>query len=155
MKFASLSLLVVLAAACGPKSTAPAPVSNTSAEPSEAGPAPGVTDGALWTCVISDYDPQPCKFSREGEQWTLRKLLGSQRFAGTATFPPDGSIDFDGKYFCPWGACDTPMQVSFRREAEGVYTTQLGGDQIRLEWNPANAAEYGGAGYGGLTGEEQ
>lgn len=157
IRLAPIALFAVTAA-CGPKSSATPPIGNSGGTASAlaAGPAPAVTDGALWTCAIGFYDPQPCRFAREGEGWTLRKLLGSQRFRGTVTFAPDGSFAFDGEMFCPWGACDAVMQTTFRREGDGHYAGELpGGDPVRLEWNEDNAGAYGGAGYGGLTGDEQ
>ncbi len=149
--------VATVALGCGSSPPPPPVLSNTSAaplEPEATGPASGATDGALWTCQIGDYDPQPCKLGRDGDRWTLRKLLGSQRFRGAVTFAPDGSITFDGSYFCPWGECDQPMQTTFQRTDDGGYATGFDNDTIRLEWNPDNARAYGGAGYGALTGDE-
>lgn len=122
-------------------------------QPSAAGP--GFKDGALWTCQISDYDPQPCKLSRADGGWQLVKLLGSQRFAGSLAPRPD-ALAFDGQFFCPWGACDAEMKVEFTLAGDGtLYTTDFEGDSISLRYDEALESEWGGAGYGGLTGREQ
>jgi hypothetical protein len=113
---------------------------------------PGFRDGALWSCQISDYDPQPCRLREDGGGWELRKLLGSQRFVGQVAEDGD-ALRFSGRFFCPWGACDATMEVSFAREGDG-YRGTFEGDDIRLRYDQALEAEYGGAGYGGLTGEE-
>lgn len=116
-------------------------------------PASGFRDGALWSCQISDYDPQPCKLSRAGDHWQLRKLLGSQRFTGQLV-ELAGTLRFSGRFFCPWGDCTRTMQVEFQPDGDG-YVTTFGDDQVRLRHDDALEAEYGAAHYGGLTGEEQ
>lgn len=143
-------------AACGGSSSSSPAVATTAvtAPGGQPGLPPGVADGALWTCQISDYDPQPCKFEREGDGWRLTKLLGSQRFTGDVQFTTDGTIQFAGQFFCPWGDCDAAMEVTFERGPGAGYLTRFGDDDITLAWNPGNAEEYGGAGYGGLTGRE-
>lgn len=114
----------------------------------------GFDDGALWTCQISDYDPQPCKLTRDEQgAWQLAKLLGSQRFRGSVAVQGD-ALAFDGEFFCPWGDCTAPMQVTFLPAGDG-FATQFSGDEIRLRWDEGLASEWGGAGYGGLTGAEQ
>ncbi|MBZ0234646.1 MAG: hypothetical protein K8M05_20100 [Deltaproteobacteria bacterium] len=157
-----LSSAVVVAVACGGKSAPPQqPLSNESGDPSatgggaaaEPGLPAGVTDGALWTCQISDYDPQPCKFHREGNEWRLTKLLGSQRFDGAVTFGESG-FRFVGQFFCPWGACDEAMDLVFSPTDDG-YQTDFSGDVLSVRWNEPLASEWGGAGYGNLTGREQ
>ncbi len=157
----ALAMTVVAAGLLAACSSAAAPsISNTtvgSDAPVElaAGLGPGFTDGALWTCQISDYDPQPCKVSRRGRGWQLVKLLGSQRFAGALAKAGDG-LAFDGGFFCPWGACDAPMRVQFDPDGgAAAYKTVYEGDEIRLRYDEALAGEWGGAGYGGLTGREQ
>lgn len=149
--------------ACGGSSSS-APVGNTGGA---AGKRPagdpieqlgaGFRDGALWSCQISDYDPQPCKLHRDGDGWRLTKLLGSQRFDGALT-ARGAALGFSGQFFCPWGACDTPMDVDFVPEgpgATGPYVANFEGEAIRLWHDEGLAGEYGGAGYGGLTGREQ
>lgn len=154
-------LVLVAAFACGPKpatSTEPAPapdtLSNTvESDGTDANLPAGLTDGALWTCQIDIYDPLPCRFSTENGAWTLRKLLGSQRFEGTVTFPPD-AIEFDGRFFCPGGDCTMPMVTTFADQGGGQYATTFDGAPIVLVWDEAYASEWGGAGYGGLTADE-
>ncbi len=156
----AIAAAAAAAASCGGTSPAPQPIGNTTVTEIGAASDPdlpaGVTDGALWTCAINGYDPQPCKFHREGDTWYLTKLLGSQRFTGVATFSGAGgsAIRFVGQYFCPWGDCDAAMELAFAPAEAGGFQAEFGDEPIRLEWKPANAAEYGGAGYGGLSGRE-
>jgi hypothetical protein len=154
-----LSSAVVVAVACGGSKPAPQqPIGNNTTDGAggpmiaEPGLPEGVTEGALWTCQISDYDPQPCKFHKDGSEWHLTKVLGSQRFTGVATFG-EGGIRFVGQFFCPWGACDEAMDITFAR-GEKRYEAEFEGDVLGLEWNAALAGEWGGAGYGNLTGRE-
>jgi hypothetical protein len=157
-----LSSAVVVAVACGGKSTPPAqPVGNDTVDPAgglaaaEAGVPTGVTDGALWTCQIEDYDPQPCKFHKEGSEWHLSKLLGSQRFTGVATFDGgDASFRYVGQFFCPWGDCTAALDAEFTRGDDGVYAATLDSSPVTLRWDAALAEEWGGAGYGNRTGRE-
>lgn len=157
-----ISSAVLVAVACGGKAPPPAPpLTNETVEPgtggstaAEAGVPAGVTDGALWTCQIGDYDPQPCKFHREGNEWHLSKLLGSQRFDGVTTFDGDSSIHFVGQFFCPWGDCTEAMDVTFARGEGAAYTAEFTGDTVTVQWNAELAAEWGGAGYGNRTGRE-
>jgi hypothetical protein len=150
----SCALVALFALACGsaPRATT-IENRNTGAEPIAAGPSQ--RDGALWTCQIGDYDPQPCKLSRAGGAWRLAKLLGSQRFRGELTFAADRAT-FRGEFFCPWGDCTEPMDVGFDRiSTEEHYVSQFGGDPITLRYDAQLEAEYAGAGYGGLTGDER
>ena len=151
----TMTTLTLVLAACGAP-TKPATIENTGSEaleqPAQAGA--GFRDGALWSCQISDYDPQPCKLSQTADGWQLTKLLGSQRFTGSLT-PVGKALAFDGEFFCPWGDCTTPMQVEFQPDGEAAYAAEFGGDQVHLRYDDALANEYGGAGYGGLTGREQ
>lgn len=149
-----LAAALALAACHGGKPSAPVVGNSGGGE----GGAPialasGFRDGALWSCQISDYDPQPCKLSRQGEHWWLAKLLGSQRFEGQVV-ELEGALRFSGRFFCPWGDCTADMEVEFRPDGDG-YLTSFGDDQVRLRHDDALEAEYGAAGYGGLTGEEQ
>jgi hypothetical protein len=150
---------VLVAVACGGSST-PAPqqpLANDTAEggggAGEAGLPAGVTEGALWTCQIGDYDPQPCKFHKDGADWKLTKLLGSQRFDGVVHFVPEG-IHFVGQFFCPWGSCDEAMDVTLASTDNG-YAADLAGDTVSVQWNAELAGEWGGAGYGNLDGRQQ
>jgi len=155
------AVAAVGAASCGAKDKpATMPIGNDTTE-TTGGPlvaadgAPAeVTDGALWSCQISDYDPQPCKFQRDGGGWKLTKLLGSQRFEGAVTFGGEASMRFVGQYFCPWGACDQAMDVTFTK-ADNAFRGTFDDDPITVQWDAASAGEWGGAGYGGLTGHEQ
>lgn len=156
MKHAPLVSLALTALVLACSSTkAPAPIANTG--PADGPPSraaeDGMTDGALWTCQIDDYDPQPCKLTKAGDQWSLTKLMGSQRFRGTITWDDPDTARFVGTYFCPWGACDEAMDVTFKRDA-GTYRADFGGG-ITARYDRALADEWGGAGYGGLTGDEQ
>jgi hypothetical protein len=158
--FVGVSSAVVVAVACGGKSTPPAaPIANETVDPTGGGGAPepgvpaGVTSGALWTCMIEDYDAQPCKFHREGSDWHLTKLLGSQRFTGVVTFDGDAAFRYVGQFFCPWGACDAALDTTFTRSDER-YQATLDNAPVTLWWDEALASEWGGAGYGNLTGRE-
>ncbi len=150
--------LVLLVFACGPKSTPPAEstLSNTVDEDvaSDRYTPPGLTDGALWTCSIDAYDPLPCRFTRSGDGWALRKLMGSQRFEGTASFTRT-EMAFDGTFFCPWGDCTVPMVTTFQEVGQSHYTAEVEGWPVDLRWDADLAREWGGAGYGGLTGDEE
>ena len=115
--------------------------------------------GDLWQCQIADYDPQPCRFDAKPNQATeyqLTKLMGSVRFTGTAEFPDSEHFQFTGEQFCPWGACDEPLDISFTWNGErGRFEGQSNGEPFAVWWDKDVAAAYGGAGYGGLTGQEQ
>ena len=147
--------LFVLVASCGKKAPPPAATSNDVAE--ERGGDPGmpaaVTDGALWTCQIEDYDPQPCKFHQEDDGWHLTKLMGSQRFTGTAGFEP-GKLAVVGEFFCPWGDCTEPVDSSLTADEGGAYTGDVAGSPVKVWWDEDLAGEWGGAGYGNRTGRE-
>ena len=158
MKLALAGSALVALAAC-PSKQAAAPISNTGpieAPPPRSDAARGLIDGALWTCQIGDYDPQPCKLSKAGDGWSLTKLLGSQRFRGELSWLRPDQARFIGTFFCPWGMCDEAMAVVFVRQAGDTFvTTDFGGDSISLRYDQALANAWGGAGYGGLTGDEQ
>lgn len=157
----SMIAIALGAAACGGRA-APAPtIGNTTAQEAPPLAPTGLRDGALWTCQIDDYDPQPCKLSRDGQGWRLAKLLGSQRFRGAVIFR-EGGARFLGEYFCPWGDCTMAIDVDFSRDEDGgayVGQARTDGDiqppTLRFQYDPANDAAFGGAGYGGLTGDEQ
>ena len=146
---------LALAACHGGKAKVPTSVmanhSGGDGETSVAGA--GFRDGALWSCQISDYDPQPCKLTRRDGQWWLTKLLGSQRFAGELV-ELEGTLRFSGRFYCPWGDCTAEMRVEFRPDGDGYHAT-FEEDEIRLRHDDALEAEYGAAHYGGLTGDEQ
>ena len=153
--------LALGAAACGGRATPPPTIGNTAVPQAPDDAAPGQRDGALWTCQIDDYDPQPCKLSRDDQGWRLAKLLGSQRFRGAVVFREDGAR-FLGEYFCPWGDCTMAIDVDFTRDEDsGAYVGQARTDgdiqppTLRFQYDEPNDAAFGGAGYGGLTGDEQ
>lgn len=155
----SVAAALALAACGGSKST---PISNAGGGGGSAPAGPsgaGWKDGALWTCQIDDYDPQPCKLSQRDGGWHLDKLLGSQRFSGTVT-EVGLALEFDGEYFCPWGDCTSPMKVDFSPVGDAsdghvdAYGTDFDGQPISLRYDEALENEWGGAGYGGLTGRE-
>lgn len=154
LSLALVALSTLALAACPAKKSPSGPVGNTGDPKEPVDAAPGVADGALWTCQIGDYDPQPCKLSKDGAGWRLAKLLGSQRFKGTVAWPDASTIDFSGNFHCPWGDCGAEMNVTFRR-SDAAFVTDFGGDAISLRYDDALATEWGGAGYGGLTGDEQ
>jgi hypothetical protein len=149
-------LLLVALAACSSAARAPAPIANTPSTPPEP-PAPAATklvDGALWTCQIGDYDPQPCRLKAIGDIWVITKLLGSQRFKGRFRIVDAHTARFIGNYFCPWGDCDAPMDVELQGSASS-YTGRFADDSLSIRYDPALASEWGGAGYGRLTGDER
>ncbi len=142
-------------AACGGGKGSKEPVANASGGGDEPRPVPaGFRDGALWSCQISDYDPQPCKVAQDSGQWRLTKLLGSQRFTGVVA-PQGASLAFAGEFYCPWGACTAPMNVDFNPDGAAGYMANFDGEEVRLRYDADLESEYGGAGYGGLTGLEQ
>lgn len=152
---AAVSLSLALLAACPAQKSATAPISNIGPKgPPPVAPEPGLHDGALWTCQIGDYDPLPCKLSTTPDGWYLAKLLGSQRFKGTLAWSARDTAHFVGSYFCPWGDCGAEMDVTFKRDT-ATFVTDFGGDTISLRFDAALANEWGGAGYGSLTGDEQ
>lgn len=150
------ALVTAAAASCGGKAAQPTgPIGNdTGGDALAVDGAPAeVMEGALWTCQISDYDPQPCRFHRDGGAWNLTKLMGSQRFTGVVTFDGADAMRFVGQFFCPWGDCDQAMDLAFAK-TDGAYLADFGGDAITVRWDEGLAGEWGGAGYGGLTGRE-
>jgi len=156
-----LALVVALAlalalAACGSRPQAAAPIANTGTGTGTALTVEesGFSDGALWTCTIDDYPAQPCKLSKTLDGWHLAKLLGSQRFKGSLEATSSQSLRFVGEYFCPWGDCTMPMNGTFEADGDS-YVGSFGDGAISLRYDAALAAEWGGAGYGGLTGDEQ
>lgn len=146
-------ILVVVACGSRPAPEPTEPVGNDVEGPSEPMPLPAQTGGQLWACRIDGYDPQPCQFAQVEGQWTLRKLLGSQRFYGDVSFDTQG-FDFDGDFFCPWGDCATPFTLRFDLVDDHRYFGQHDGTQLDVRFDAELAAEWGGAGYGGLTGDE-
>ena len=114
-------------------------------------------EGAYW-CSISesgyDYERFGCVIKRTGSHLQLTKLGGSQRFTGRLTPNDRGGLAFDGKFFCPYGACDSPFHGVFRPDGRGELLGTFTDRQITVTLVPATtnalaAAGYGGAGYGG------
>lgn len=156
MRTMTTMTMAVALASCGAPAKQ-APIENTGGGEALA-PTPaagaGFRDGALWSCQISDYDPQPCKLEQQDGGWRLTKLLGSQRFDGRLQ-RAGAALAFDGEFFCPWGDCTTAMQVSFEPTGNTTYVAQFADTPIALVYDDGLASEYGAAGYGGLNGHEQ
>ena len=151
---------LLLACACA-RPAAPATIIGNQPGPlvADDAPADGLRDGALWTCQIDDYDPQPCRLARDGRAWSLAKLLGSQRFRGAVVFG-DGGARLTGEFFCPWGDCTMPLDVAFEREGDGYVSapaepSAVAPPTLRFRYDAADDAAFGGAGYGRLTGTER
>lgn len=158
MKTHTLVITFTLAlAGCGKPKPAPQPPTSETALGGGGGGAGGVpaavTDGALWTCQIEDYDAQPCKFHKEDDGWHLSKLMGSQRFTGVVQFSEAG-MALAGEFFCPWGECTAKVNTTLTGDDTGAYTGDLDGSPVKVWWDEALAGEWGGAGYGGRTGRE-
>lgn len=153
-----MAAALALAACGGARSPAP-PISNNGGGGEGGAPlaaTPGFRHGALWSCQINGYSPQPCKLSRAADGWHLDKLLGSQRFSGRLE-PQGMGLVFDGEFFCPWGECTTAMNVDFSPDGpdgRAGYTATFQDDDLRLRYDLGLESEYGAAGYGGLTGRE-
>jgi hypothetical protein len=139
------------ALACGPRTGAPASLSNVA----PAGRAPGPLTLGDYACSQAQggyrYPAFHCVVqAREGRVW-LEKVSGSQRFRGWVSATDGGGFAFDGEMYCPWGDCTEPMQAGFVPDGAGVYRARWIGrdgepDVITLRYTPGG---YGGAGYGG------
>lgn len=120
--------------------------------------APEVT--GAYRCAIDDYPAYPCVVRRAGGQLVLEKLAGSQRFRGVLV-AVRGGYEFTGAFYCPWGACDKPVEamlVRGRRAGELGGTLRVSGDRgeevatVRLRrTGDLDGAAYGGAAYGGAA----
>lgn len=133
---ASTALVASPAAVAADKSKAAAPAK-------AADPAKKLLGSYLCTFKDGDvtYKAQPCKITRskgEDGQPALRfaKSGGSQRFDGLVT-PTDGGFAFAGKFFCPRGACDAPLDnVAFtgnRRDGfVGTLPLQHGPVEVKM-----------------------
>jgi hypothetical protein len=154
----ALAISFVLVVGCGSKAATPQGPGNTVEQAGgggggdEAGLPPNVSDGALWTCAIEDYDPQPCKFHKESDGWHLTKVMGSQRFTATVAFTAEG-MKLVGEFFCPWGDCTEPVDTTLTADG-AAYGGNVAESPFRMWWDEGVAGEYGGAGYGKLTGRE-
>jgi hypothetical protein len=156
MKLLPAVLVALVLVGCSSAAKAPAPIKNTPAIPPVAPDRQEtrLVDGALWTCQIGDYDPQPCKLTAVGDIWVLTKLLGSQRFKGRLLLLDEDNARFIGNYYCPWGDCDAPMDVELKRDA-AAFVGNFSNDTISIRYDRTMAAEWGGAGYGRFTGDEK
>ena len=60
-----------------------------------------------------------------------------------------------GEFFCPWGDCTSSVDATFApAEGEDAYSGMVDDSPVRLWWDEGNARDFGGAGYGNLTGRE-
>lgn len=151
----ALGASVAAASACSSPARTPAPIANTPSEPPRA-PTPDaarLVDGALWACQVDDHAPQPCRLKRIGDTWTLTKLLGSLRFRGRFLLGEDDTARFVGNLFCPREDCGAYIEVELHR-AGAAYQGALAGATLSVRYDRALATEWGGAGYGRLTGDE-
>jgi hypothetical protein len=114
--------------------------------------------GAYW-CSIEDqgyaYPKFPCVISRRNAGGVeLAKLGGSQRFVGQVFANADGGFAFAGKFFCPWGACDSPLTGNFERGPSSTFRGTFTDNSIVVTLEPAEDtafAGYGGDSYGGAS----
>ncbi|MCX5744625.1 MAG: hypothetical protein NT062_19210 [Proteobacteria bacterium] len=94
------------------------------------------------------YPNFPCTIRNQDRQLVLEKHGGSQRFTG-AVLPHAGGFAFDGKFYCPWGACDQPLRGEFRNNAQGELIGTFSDDgKIEVRMVRAQPGAFGGAGYG-------
>ncbi|MEZ4400244.1 MAG: hypothetical protein R3B06_09505 [Kofleriaceae bacterium] len=148
-------------ASCHATPAATPTVANRGTPAPAAGATDGQRDGALWTCQIEDYAPQPCRLDRVDTGWRLTKLIGSQRFRGSVEFAAD-RLHFVGEFYCPWGACDQALDEWFQADGRAGYqwpgeAAAAGGGPatIQIRYDRALDEAFGGAGYGRLTGDER
>jgi hypothetical protein len=124
-----VTAFTVALAGCGKPAPAPQPpTTDTGSVPA------GVTDGALWTCQIEDYDAQPCKFHKEEDGWHISKLMGSQRFTGVVAFGAEG-MELAGEFFCPWGECTADVHTTLTGDESGAYTGEIDGSPVKVWWD--------------------
>jgi hypothetical protein len=79
--------------------------------------------------------------------------MGSQRFTGIVAFTAEG-LALVGEFFCPWGECTEAVDTVLRPGDGPSYEGTIDGSAVRVWWDDANAKDFGGAGYGALTGRE-
>jgi|GEM_PF-2713601 len=106
--------------------------------------------GAYW-CALDQgatYERYPCVIRKVGERFVLAKLAGSQRFQGTIT-PTETGFRFAGVFFCPWGACDKPLNGEFRAMQRGELRGTFRDDSMIVLLIPASQSAFGGVSYGG------
>lgn len=101
------------------------------------------------------YPPFPCRVYRDNSgRKVLEKLAGSQRIRGFVN-EVDGGFDFEGQYYCPYGACDQQIQAEFQSFDDGAHSgtiqTNTGPVIVALQFLPEGfaGAAYGGGLYGG------
>lgn len=117
-----------------------------------------------YRCAIDDYPAYACVVRRVGDQLVLEKLAGSQRFRGVLV-AVRGGFEFRGAFYCPWGACDKPVEamlVRGRRAGElsgtlvarglrGAGVGEVARVRLRRTGDLDSATAFGGAAYGGAA----
>jgi hypothetical protein len=66
-----------------------------------------------------------CEIRRKDGGFFLEKTQGSQRIKGTVTPKGEDRFDFEGLYFCPFGACDEKVRGSFERQSRDHWVGKL------------------------------
>lgn len=101
------------------------------------------------------YPAFPCRVYRDQTgRKVLEKLGGSQRIRGYVN-EVDGGFDFDGQFYCPFGACDQQVRAQFQSFDDGAHSGTIETDSgpiiVALQFLPEGfgGAMYGGGAYGG------
>jgi hypothetical protein len=106
--------------------------------------------GPYW-CSIDEgghpYPRFPCVIRRQGQQYVLAKLAGSQRFRGEIEAVP-GGFEFRGELYCPYGDCTQPLHGRFEQRGNELRGT-FADSQLIVHLLPASDAAFGGIAYGG------
>lgn len=169
--YASASLrggwLAVFALVACWSSTPTAPTTPDARASATASPRPATLEGSYWCSITQGQGPDdrftypkfPCQIARDDGRLVLAKLGGSQRFTGEIAPDGRGGFSFAGQFYCPWGACTTPLHGTFApsRKNVDVMVGKFSDDpelHVRL-WRAPDAAfggaAYGGYGYGGAS----
>jgi hypothetical protein len=112
-----------------------------------------------YTCSFNSdgyqYGNFPCRVYRDNSgRKILEKLSGSQRIRGYVN-EVDGGFDFEGQFYCPYGACDQNVRAEFQSFDDGAHSgtiqTDSGSVVVALQFLPDGfgGAAYGGGVYGG------
>lgn len=139
----------------GSSSSQPAtmPVGN---QPSMALTQKAPLEGEWWCAISQDdyrYENFPCTIENVDGKLVLAKHGGSQRFKGVIAMKGNDAFSFSGKFYCPHGACDQPIQAEFTTQADGEMLGVIRDDQsMRFHLVRAQPGAFGGAGYAGLGG---